>query len=208
MTVVSVTPRLSAPPRRSCHEFAPLPSPVLVIQGVQARVVLIVVGVLVVALLGAAAALRVRRAVTSRTSSRRTRHGLAAERAAERLLARSGYRVVERRLAGSYVLQIDGAPQAVKLYADFLVTRGGRELLAEVKTGDATHLGHADTRRQMLEYQLAFGVEALLLVDADAGTISEVAFPLAAPRMPSSGWPYAVVAAVCAALVWLALRRN
>lgn len=171
-------------------------------------VVVLVVLVVVVALLGALGGLRMRRALTSRTSSRRTRHGLAAERAAERLLERHGYRIVARRLAGGYALSIDGEPHAVKLYADFLVTRGGRELLVEVKTGDATHLGHADTRRQMLEYQLAFDVGALLLVDADEGTISEVAFPLATARRASSGWPYALVAAACAVLAWLALRGN
>jgi hypothetical protein len=160
---------------------------------------------LVLALLGAALALRTRRFVTSRASSARTRRGLSAERAAEKLLARHGYRVLERRVAGSYEILVDGEAQRVQLYADFLVSRAGRELLVEVKTGDATHLGHADTRRQMLEYQLAFAVPALVLVDADQETLHEVEFPLARSRAQSA-WPLALAATACSALAWLLLR--
>jgi hypothetical protein len=177
----------------------------MVIPGVKWLVLGAVVA-LALAVLGAALALRARRLLASRTSSARSRRGLAAERSAEKLLVAHGYRIVERRLAGSYAVQIDGDPHEVKLYADYLVQRDGRELLVEVKTGDATHLGHADTRRQMLEYQLAFAVPALLLVDADRETLCEVEFPLSAPRRTASGWPYAVIGAACTAIAWVLLR--
>jgi hypothetical protein len=173
------------------------------------RVKGIVIGVVIalaLALAGAVLALRARSLFASRTSSARTRRGLAAERGAEKLLARHGYRVLERRLAGSYEVLLDGEPHAVQLFADFLVERHGRELLVEVKTGDATHVGHADTRRQMLEYQLAFGVPALLLVDADRETLCEVEFPLSVASRAASGWSYAVLGAACTAIAWALLR--
>jgi hypothetical protein len=162
----------------------------------------VVLALLATLLVGAAAGSRLRRRLDARVSRSRTRRGLAAERAAERLLEQHGYRVLARKLAGGYSLSIDGDPHDVKLSADYLVERNGRELLVEVKTGDATHVDHADTRRQILEYQLAFQVPAILLVDADAGTIREVRFPLGEQR-ERSAWPlYAVVAASLAALLW------
>jgi hypothetical protein len=53
-------------------------------------------------------------------------------------------------------------------------------MVAEVKTGtQAPRFEHADTRRQLLEYQLAFEVDSVLLVDVEAGEVREVSFPLA-----------------------------
>lgn len=171
-------------------------------------IVLIVVTLLTSLLLGALGGLRMRRIIEARASRTRTRRGLAAERAAEKLLKRHGYRVLARQLSGTYTVSVDGAPWDVKLSADFLVEREGRELLVEVKTGDGTRIGHADTRRQMLEYQLAFGVPGILLVDADRGTVREVCFPLATQTPARRAQWLTPALVVCAlVIVWWFSRR-
>ncbi len=88
---------------------------------------------------------------------------------AEPMLRRAGYEVLQRQLRGGWIVYADGEPLQVGLRADLLVARGGRRYVAEVKTGRlAPRLDHAATRRQLLEYRLAFGVDGVLLVDAEA----------------------------------------
>jgi hypothetical protein len=169
-------------------------------------VVILIVVVLVALLAGAALGLRTRRALESRSSRKRTRRGLDAEARAEKLLKQHGYRVLGRQVRGGYELDVNGAGWPVQLSADYLVMRDGQKLVVEVKTGDAARLGHADTRRQMLEYQLAFGVRAAILLDADRGVMHEVTFPLEithAERSSSLAWLSGVfVAASLGLTLW------
>lgn len=133
--------------------------------------------------------------------------GQRGEEAAERLLAAHGYTVIARQIETSYPVEVDGAAVEVSLHADFLVARGHQRLVAEVKTGrNAPRFQHADTRRQLLEYQLAFGVDSVLLVDAEAALLREVRFPLAEQPTPAPGargWLLAFFAAGVVAY-WLA----
>lgn len=139
------------------------------------------------------------------------RQGARGERDAERLLQAAGYAIVERQARRSYGIEVNGAHRSAEVSFDFIVERRGERLVAEVKTGHAApRLERAETRRQLLEYQLATGARCVLLVDPDAGTISEVAFPLALPSMaPRSSWrtPAALVAIVIAAAWYLQHAR-
>jgi hypothetical protein len=105
----------------------------------------------------------------------RGREAVAGEHDAEALLQALGYTVIARQAPGALTLTVDGAPRTFALRVDLLVERDGERLVAEVKTGAlATQLAHGPTRRQLLEYQLAFGVRAVLLVDASRGAVHEV----------------------------------
>ena len=65
------------------------------------------------------------------------------------------------------------------LRADYLVGHGALVFVAEVKTGlKAPRVETPGTRRQLLEYRIAFDVDGVLLVDVDAGRIQAVTFPL------------------------------
>jgi hypothetical protein len=124
--------------------------------------------------------------------------GQRGERAAEALLESEGFRLIARQIETSYAVEVDGAVVDVPLHADFLVARGSERLVAEVKTGrNAPRFQHAETRRQLLEYQLAFAVSSVLLVDVEAGQLREVRFPLSyqAPAPTRHGWWVACVAA-------------
>ena len=155
---------------------------------------------------GGALALRMRRSLEARQSRKRTRRGLDAEAGAEKLLRKQGYRVLGRQVRGSYEALVDGSAWSVELTADYLVRRDGSDMVVEVKTGDGARLGYADTRRQMLEYQLAFGVNTVILLDADRGRLQEVTFPLeqaGEARASVGGWlGVAAMALVCAGVLW------
>jgi hypothetical protein len=102
-----------------------------------------------------------------------------AEHAAETLLRRAGYRVVGRQVTARWYLYVDGEAVPVLCRADLIVRRRGRRFVAEVKSGfEASDPTLPSTRRQLLEYQMAYPAHGVLLVDMARGRVSEVAFPL------------------------------
>ena len=111
--------------------------------------------------------------------ARRARVARRAEEDAEVLLERLGYEIVDRQVPGSLSLFIDDEPVPIRCRADLLVHRGGHDYVAEVKSGKlVTDPTHPATRRQLLEYQLAFDVDGILLVDMHHECIHQVAFEL------------------------------
>jgi len=167
--------------------------------------VLIALGCAVCLGLGAWLALRLR-ALRERMRGRALqRQGARGERDAERLLKVAGYTIVDRQVRRSYAMEVAGELRDVEVSFDFVVARDGEQLVAEVKTGvSAPRLERAETRRQLLEYQLVTGARCVLLVDPDAAVITEVAFPISVPKPASSG-AWGLGAACVAAMAALAL---
>jgi Holliday junction resolvase-like predicted endonuclease len=167
----------------------------------------IAAGALALVWLGArlADALRARQA--RRAGRFHNERGQRGEQAAEHLLKALGYRIAARQARGRYALEIDGDRGEVDLVADLLVERDGVRLVAEVKTGKwGRRVGQADTRRQLLEYQLAFDVNAVLLVDVETGRVREVRFPWSSiPAREPRTWPGGVRLALALLLVALSL---
>jgi hypothetical protein len=129
----------------------------------------------------------------SRVAQRRARVALAGERHAEVLLAAAGFTVVERQVAHLWHIAVDDDVHEAALRCDFVVARDGERWVAECKTGEvAPRLTTAATRRQLLEYQVAYAACGVALVDATAGTVQEVRFDLpslspgSSTRSPSS----------------------
>jgi hypothetical protein len=142
------------------------------------RPVVFAVAVAVAALVVVWTIARVRRFLAGVRARRRARAAVRGEVAAEELLARAGFRVRERQVALVFPIICDGEPLPIALRADLLVERGGRRYVAEVKTGEAApSLATAATRRQLLEYLVAYRVDGVLLVDAERGSVHEVEFP-------------------------------
>lgn len=108
---------------------------------------------------------------------RRLRRGARAERLAAHLLSRAGYRVLDAQLEHEWAVHCDGEPITIALRADYLVERDSRRFIAEVKSGrSAPRIEHADTRRQLLEYDIAYDVDGVLLVDMEARSIRRIEF--------------------------------
>jgi hypothetical protein len=134
-------------------------------------------------LLALAIILAIRRRIRSRRARRRARIAVAAETAAERLLVRHGYAILDRQVRLTWTPLLDGVPVPTELRLDLLVTRAGEVLAAEVKSGaEAPRLETAATRRQLLEYRVAFAVDGVLLVEPAAGSIRRVDFPVRRDR--------------------------
>jgi Holliday junction resolvase len=101
-----------------------------------------------------------------------------AEARAEQLLLRAGFRIVARQVAGESVLRVDGREKSFALAADLVVEKNGQRFIAEIKSGAlVARLGHAETRRQLLEYAVAFGADAVLFVDMERERVHVVEFP-------------------------------
>jgi hypothetical protein len=90
---------------------------------------------------------------------------------------------LDRQVRCLWWMEVDGEEEEVELRADLLVERDGERFIAEVKTGvQAPDPGFPPTRRQLLEYRLAFDPYRVLLVDIEGGEIMEVTFPRALAR--------------------------
>ncbi len=114
----------------------------------------------------------------SRRSKIRQSRARQAERKAEQLLKQHRFRILERQATVTWRLEIDGVCEEVASRADLVVERDGLLWVADVKSGElAPDPRRPATRRQLLEYLLAFGVDGALVVDMSSRTIRTVAFP-------------------------------
>jgi hypothetical protein len=119
----------------------------------------------------------------SRRAVRRARRWRAGEDEAAEMLTAAGYRIVERQATTWWYPVVDGEPCETEVRADYVVEADGELLVAEVKTGaEAPSVGHAATRRQLLEYLVAFGADGVLLVCPERGAIHRVEFMSQLPR--------------------------
>ncbi len=165
---------------------------------------LVVVGILSLAL-GVWLTLRIHTWRQRRLGQARNARGKLGEDNAERVLIAHGYSIIARQQSATYAIDIGRQPHAVALMLDFVVERDGEQLVAEVKTGAAARMSHAGTRRQLLEYQLATQTRRVLLVDAEAETVTEVAYPLHANAGEPSAWPAWILVAALVALTLYAI---
>jgi len=131
-------------------------------------------------LLGAFVLSRIVVALERLRVARCRRIGSDGERAAEALVAAAGYRVAERQVTRRFDVLVDGVPREATVRADLLLQKNGRTFVAEIKAGwIVSDPMHAPTRRQLLEYEVAFGARGVLLVDVPRKAVRRVEFPLA-----------------------------
>jgi hypothetical protein len=118
----------------------------------------------------------------------RTRAGraVAGEDHAATILRDAGFKIVARQARTWWSPLVDGEPHETEVRADYLVeAKTGELLVAEVKTGEeAPRLSTAATRRQLLEYHVAFESDGVLLVCPERNAIYRVEFPRPSGRDP------------------------
>jgi len=133
--------------------------------------------------------------------------GAEGERRAAPMLEAHGFVIVGAQVASTYDLVVDGERVPFDLRADYVVERGGRVYVAEVKTGaHAPRLRTAATRRQLLEYRTAFDVDGVLLVDADAGDVRLVEWPAPRPIRSVSAAVWLLIGTLVGALAGVLAR--
>lgn len=138
---------------------------------------------------------------------KRFAHARDGEKLASQLMQQRGYRVLSYQPEVQTAILVDQRRWTYTLRADYLVQKGGKVFIAEVKTGKtAPRLSHAPTRRQILEYLISYRVHGVLLVDADKRRIRTITHSTprasrAAERPPQKAlwmlaWGFAIGAVV------------
>jgi hypothetical protein len=119
------------------------------------------------------------RMVRRLTLRRRFLRGAQGERDAQTFLKRHGYVIIESQARRTLHMVVDGAPVAYEVRADFIARNRGKTFVVEVKTGTkAIDPASTDTRRQLLEYILAYDADGIRLFDAEGGVLHEVELPV------------------------------
>lgn len=141
--------------------------------------------------------------------SRRMDRAVLGEARAALWLEDLGYEVLGAQVVAEHAVRVDDRTVQIALRADYLVVRGGMRYVVEVKTGTlAPRIETSATRRQMLEYRIAFDVDGVLLVDGETGKVHEVSFPALDRRAAPERAPWRLLALLLAASVaLLALLR-
>ena len=119
-----------------------------------------------------------------------------------------GYAILGAQVVVEHAVRVDDCVVTVALRADYLVAKAGARYIAEVKTGAlAPRIETSATRRQMLEYRVAFDVDGILLVDGETRKVHEITFPSLDRLAPArSSWPVLAFVVAAAAAVVIALR--
>ena len=112
----------------------------------------------------------------SRKAKKRVRHGLAMEKSAVGFLKRHGYRIVASQLEEEITVFVDGEALTSKVRADFLVKKGFKTYIVEVKSGEQGTVRRPNVRRQLLEYKLVFEPDGILLLDMEERNLQEICF--------------------------------
>lgn len=130
-----------------------------------------------IGLLGLLVGLWLARLGVRRRTAKSRRVGDRGERRALELLERHGYRVVETQHTMRGYIEVDGEALSYSVRADAIVERDGERFIAEFKGGaQSASPSNRSTRRQLLEYAYLYGCDTVLLVDANAGDVLQVAF--------------------------------
>lgn len=103
-----------------------------------------------------------------RVQLRRMKRGKRLEREARHFLLRKGFQVVDEQVEIVHVYQVDGEPQSSVIVLDYLVKKGGKTFIVEVKSGtSAISAQNGATRRQLLEYDFVLPNDGIYLLDME-----------------------------------------
>ncbi|MDK2896603.1 MAG: hypothetical protein PWP04_723 [Candidatus Atribacteria bacterium] len=110
--------------------------------------------------------------------------GRKAEREAVSFLQQKGYQILQEQVEKNFFLRVDGQKVKCNVRADFLVKKGRKLFVAEVKTGhQATNYTRPTVRRQLLEYYWVYQTKGVLLVDGENWQIRQIDFPQSSKKV-------------------------
>jgi Holliday junction resolvase-like predicted endonuclease len=129
-------------------------------------------------LFGALLSLWVGRAWRRARMRRRFRRARAGEIAAEKLLKKRGFRILDEQVRRRGHIFVNDERLDYEVRADLLVSRWWRTYVVEVKTGkSAPNPKSSATRRQLREYAALYEADGVLLADMSAGELRKIRFP-------------------------------
>lgn len=137
--------------------------------------------------------------------TRRFKRGMIAEKHAARYLRRHGYKILAAQLQQPITVYVNGEPQESNVRADFLVRKGWKTYIVEVKSGQQGTVRQAATRRQLLEYKLVYEPDGIILLDMEHHNLQKIGFTYSARRRRE--WiRYGIIAVLSGALVYGTLQ--
>jgi Holliday junction resolvase len=100
-----------------------------------------------------------------------------AEKEAEKILKKNGYAVIDAQKSKPLLITIGDKIHRYLVRIDYLARKRGKVYVVEVKSGEKIpYITNRETRRQMLEYYLAYQPCGILLLNMKNKSISEVKF--------------------------------
>lgn len=100
-----------------------------------------------------------------------------AEKEAEKILRKNGYTIIDAQKSKPLLLTIGDKIHRYLVRIDYLARKRGKVFVVEVKSGEKIpYITNRETRRQMLEYYLAYQPCGILLLNMKNKSISEVKF--------------------------------
>ena len=100
-----------------------------------------------------------------------------AEKEAEKILRKNGYTIIDVQKSKPLLITIGDKIHRYLVRIDYLARKRGRVYVVEVKSGEKIpYITNRETRRQMLEYYLAYQPSGILLLNMKNKSISEVKF--------------------------------
>ena len=114
-----------------------------------------------------------------------------AEKEAEKLLKKKGYTIIDFQKSKPLLITFGDKIHRYLIRIDYLVSKRGKIYVVEVKSGEKTsYITNRETRRQMLEYYLAYQPSGIILLNMKNKSISEVKFQF---EKPIYQWIYRIV---------------
>lgn len=100
-----------------------------------------------------------------------------AEKEAEKILKKNGYTIIDAQKSKPLLVTIGDKVHRYLVRIDYLARKKGKIYVVEVKSGEKIpYITNRDTRRQMLEYYLAYQPSGILLLNMKNKSIYEVKF--------------------------------
>lgn len=123
--------------------------------------------------------LKIKNLLNSRQAKTRVVSSKRAEQKAEKWLKRNGFKIIERQQSKPLVIKAGAKHHRYQIRIDFLVKKSGRTYVVEVKSGSQNrYITNRETRRQLLEYFLAYQPDGIILFDMENKKFSEIKFIL------------------------------
>lgn len=102
--------------------------------------------------------------------------GRIAETAAVKFLRSHGYKILTSQLREDVIIYVDGEAEKSVVRADYLVRRGWKLYVVEVKSGQQGNAKLPAIRRQLLEYYMVYQPDGILLLDMEHKNLQEIRF--------------------------------
>jgi len=123
--------------------------------------------------------LKIRNLINNRKAKKRSVTSKRAEKKVERWLKRNGFQILEKQQSRPLIIQTGKTHHRYLIRTDFLVKKRGRKYIVEVKSGKKnSYITNRDTRRQLLEYFVAYQSYGIILFDMENKKFSEIKFSL------------------------------